>query len=500
MRNLSGVFHKKNVLILFSVIFLLGAFLRFYHLGTESLWNDEIETYTICSYDNFSDVMNKGILSDIHPPAHYILTHYVIKYFGDSEFAMRFPSVLAGIFCILFIFLIGVQLYSYREGLLAALMMAVSFPGIQYSQEARAYSLLLLFTLMAMYFWIHILAKVDSASPIKKSVIICYILSAVIACYLHFFGLFFIALHACGILFLLIKKKRIIWPVVIMYSLIFIAFVPWIPVMLGTMQRGDMVSWIGRPSSSAFFKTHSFFFGNSDGISGLALLAYIILFFRYIKTKEKSYILQTTIASSLLVVLWLFLPFTIIYIKSLISAPLLIGRYLIISLAAAYLLFSRSILELPIKSKKRNGVMLGVILLMFAHLLFFKQYYTRPQKEQYREAVEFITEQNKNYGNSLILGYNDTPRKNVNKEVLNYYFERIRADKKVELVAGKKEDIVKVRNIVEKEKPEYIWFFKAHGHTDKEFMDFISTHFNLVLHKKFKGTEVLLLKNEEKRS
>ncbi len=62
-----------------------------------------------------------------------------------SRWAMRVPSLLGGLLCILLIALLGQRLVSPEAGLLAALLLAVHPGHIDYSLEARGYSLMMAF-------------------------------------------------------------------------------------------------------------------------------------------------------------------------------------------------------------------------------------------------------------------------------------------------------------------------------------------------------------------
>ncbi|HSR17848.1 MAG TPA: glycosyltransferase family 39 protein [Ignavibacteriaceae bacterium] len=144
---------KQKQLLLLLLIVLLGAFLRFYRLDFQSLGNDELSSWNLSNKaTGISDVIRAQAEYDINPPGYQILLFYIIKYLGDSEFWLRFPSALAGILSIYLIYLLGLKLLSIKEGLLAAALTAIFWCPIYYSQEARAYSLLFLFSIISMLF------------------------------------------------------------------------------------------------------------------------------------------------------------------------------------------------------------------------------------------------------------------------------------------------------------------------------------------------------------
>lgn len=128
------------------LIILLGAGLRFYNLGTKSLWIDELNTVTISAH-GLSHIWQKsrGV------PALFLVTHLVLA-LGDSEFILRMPSALEGILSIVVLYKVGEALYGREEGLVAALLLALSAYHLHYSQDLRFYPLLVLLSLLTLLF------------------------------------------------------------------------------------------------------------------------------------------------------------------------------------------------------------------------------------------------------------------------------------------------------------------------------------------------------------
>lgn len=146
---LKQVFPNKTVLLLFCAILILGSIFRFYGLENQSLWTDELASWKISGHAKVADMYTEIIDEDTHPPGYYLFLHYLMKYVGDSELVLRLPSAIGGLLAIIAIYLLGLRVYSYKEGLIAAALVAVlNFP-IYYSQEARAYSFLILFTILS---------------------------------------------------------------------------------------------------------------------------------------------------------------------------------------------------------------------------------------------------------------------------------------------------------------------------------------------------------------
>jgi 4-amino-4-deoxy-L-arabinose transferase-like glycosyltransferase len=139
---------RSHLLLL--VILLLGAFLRFYRLDAQSLWNDEGNSARLA--ERPLGLIVEGAAGDIHPPGYYLLLHYWRAPFGQSEFALRSFSVVAGLALLLFTYLLGRRLFGESTGLMAALASAISPFAVYYSQEARMYALLAALAAGSTYF------------------------------------------------------------------------------------------------------------------------------------------------------------------------------------------------------------------------------------------------------------------------------------------------------------------------------------------------------------
>lgn len=109
------------------------------------------EAYT---YVGFASHGLWAALSDYSLPNNHILhTALVVAstgLLGNAPWALRLPAMFAGLALILVIYLLGKRLYSSQTGLLAAALTAWLPILVHYSTEARGYTLLSLFTLLAI--------------------------------------------------------------------------------------------------------------------------------------------------------------------------------------------------------------------------------------------------------------------------------------------------------------------------------------------------------------
>jgi mannosyltransferase len=470
------------------LLMALGASLRLYGLDMQSFWNDELSSWWRSSYDSLVDVIDKGVKKDVHPPGYQIFLYFVIKYIDDSEKVIRFPSAVAGIFSIPVTYLLGKKIYSYREGIIAASLISILWCPVYYSQEARSYSFLLLFILLSAYFWVSMIKNLYRGEKTYYEKF-AYIGIAIITSYLHYYGTLFVALQGVFAALFLLNRPRTIIHIFIVYALILLAFIPWIPTMLSQLP-GDPASWIPEPKISDFFLYLSFLFNYSPTLLFIILTLYGSLFFiHYYNFREKKVQFTSVLTSpTLLLTLWLLVPFAIAFIISLISNPILTNRNLIISLPAAYLLIARAITQLPINWKTQQIVTFFIIGFSLYHLIFIMGYYSKPYKTQFREAAEYVATEQSDYENSVILAYVWNPA------YLEYYFHKKGFGQKVDLIAGEEKDIPRVSELINKKNPDFIWFINAHKSPSLKLINFLEDNFTLINHADFLGANIWLFR------
>jgi mannosyltransferase len=124
-------------LLLFSAVFIVGFFARYYGVASMPYWLDEITTVTRSSLP-FWDMIADS-LAHHHLPSYFMITS-VLASFGTTEAILRIPSVIFGSASCAVLFLIGRQLGGWRAGLIAGMLLALSPLQVQYGQEARSYS------------------------------------------------------------------------------------------------------------------------------------------------------------------------------------------------------------------------------------------------------------------------------------------------------------------------------------------------------------------------
>jgi len=117
---------------------------------TESLWFDEVY-HTHVYWD---DPARRQLLlgwEDVHPPLFAFLLLGWTRLVGDSELAVRLPSLLAGLASIALVWRLGRTWLGPRQGWLAAALLALSPVHIWFSRESKANMLMLCLGALAVW-------------------------------------------------------------------------------------------------------------------------------------------------------------------------------------------------------------------------------------------------------------------------------------------------------------------------------------------------------------
>ncbi len=234
--------------ILLLAILLLAAALRCYRLDAQSFWNDEGNSARIA--ERTPDLILEGAEGDIHPPGYYLLLHYWWALFGQSEFALRSLSVVAGLALVVFTYLLGRHVFGEATGLTAAFLGAISPFAVYYSQEARMYALLAALSAASTLFAIRILPSpfhvsrfTFHASRILNLVALrplaSYVLTSAAGLYVHYAFPFVLLVHNIifGLWWLAVTRRSAhhwrwlaVWAGA--QAAIVVLYLPWLPTAL----------------------------------------------------------------------------------------------------------------------------------------------------------------------------------------------------------------------------------------------------------------------------
>ncbi len=122
---------------------VLAAALRFYRIGHQGFWFDEGNTALEVRF-SVGQMLTLVKHYESTPPLYYVVAWVWARIFGYGEAALRSLSAVCGVLTVPLAYVAATKLVSKRAGVIAAALTATSSLLIWYSQEARAYAMVVL--------------------------------------------------------------------------------------------------------------------------------------------------------------------------------------------------------------------------------------------------------------------------------------------------------------------------------------------------------------------
>jgi O-antigen/teichoic acid export membrane protein len=171
-------------------------------LVTRGLWLDEATTWYQSALPSLGVMLDDIRATDVHPPLHHVVVWFAVRVFGDGELALRLPSIAAGVLLVPVLYGAARELWDRRTGLIAASLTTAAPILVWYSQEARMYSMLLLFGVLAA--WLQARA-LRTGSPFAWG---AYAVSAAAVVYTQYFGVFLVLALQLAVLPGIRRRRR----------------------------------------------------------------------------------------------------------------------------------------------------------------------------------------------------------------------------------------------------------------------------------------------------
>ena len=109
---------------------------------------DEVRTADLTHF-SFGGLITHLAHAGVQPPLHPVLAWLAVRLFGGADYALRLPSLAAGIALIPVMAWLAAELFDRRTAIAASLFAAVAPALVWYSQEASRYALVALFGTLA---------------------------------------------------------------------------------------------------------------------------------------------------------------------------------------------------------------------------------------------------------------------------------------------------------------------------------------------------------------
>ena len=387
---------QKYSLVVLTAIICLAYALRMVRLGASSVWIDEIWSISIARLPwraFFWTVQNQ----DPNTSLYYAMLHFWIR-LGNNEFAVRSMSVLLAAATVPAIYFLGSKLFGKSAGLIAGLLLAVNLFHLQWSQEARAYSLVVLLVTLATLLFVR---------GMERSALgtwLAYAVFGILAVYAHLFGALVLAAHWASLIFL--KPRQVPWKGLIASSAAIGVFS--LPLLYLIHLRSKLpfvpLGWLPKPTAHNVYDVFYSLAGNAEypGSQGgkPIVVVYAILCLIAVLAAAKSWRSsgRSTETWKLgLLLCWLFLPIAIVFVVSLVQ-PFFMARYLLICAPAIVLLAARGIQVIPTRAMSLIALVITVCLAVVQLPHYYRH---RVAFQEWRSVTSYVLA-NENPGDGIV--------------------------------------------------------------------------------------------------
>ena len=165
------------------------------------MWIDEIYSLVRSFRQPLGTIVTE-YWGDNHHPLYALLAHLSRAAFGEAPWSIRLPAAFFGVITVPCTAMLARRVVPDRQALLAALLLAVSYHHVWFSQNARGYSAIACFTVVGMW---AILRAMDDG---RRQAWAAYAVVAALGAYTHLTMVFVVVGHALGVGIELLRRAR----------------------------------------------------------------------------------------------------------------------------------------------------------------------------------------------------------------------------------------------------------------------------------------------------
>ena len=239
-----------------ATILMVAILLRVVAIDAQGLETDEAMTIVLSNWS----ILDMLLLPTDPTPFLYYGIHKLLLSAHSSIAAIRSISLVAGVMSVGVMYLLGRLAFGAAGGLLTAALLAVWTPHVDYSQEARAYSVLFLLTLLTtlgLLYYAHLLhweaAEPDKARSGRRLALVLFGLGNVLSFYTHVTSIFWIVLTCFLLLGIAIRARHIHRAELLtVFGVMAMLATPGIYRLVLQMFVGDAADWLRQPGLIGF--------------------------------------------------------------------------------------------------------------------------------------------------------------------------------------------------------------------------------------------------------
>ena len=218
--------YRETALV--STITLFALILRLILLNNYGdLWLDELYSWYFASKNSVFATVFELFKQDVHMPLYFVILHFWIKIFGQSDISMHLCTLFLTLPLIPISFYIAKNLFNKATGYFASIIMALSGFCIYYSIEVRFYGLVFILALLSAFYFTKMLYKYE------KKYAIGFLLSHLLLIYtFSITGLLTIVYALVAGVYVFVKKPEILKKIVLIFLILFLLSLPAIIAMI----------------------------------------------------------------------------------------------------------------------------------------------------------------------------------------------------------------------------------------------------------------------------
>lgn len=186
-----------------AAVCVVGIAVRF--VVPRGLWLDEATSVHQATM-SFGGMIKDLRTTDVHPPLYFSVLWATVRVLGTGQLAVRVPSIIAGSLTIPVLYLLGKEAYDRRTGTVAAAIGAVGPILVWYSQEARMYSMLALFSLLSVWAQVRIVKRDPATVGVLPWVV--YALATGAMVWTQYFGLLQVVIQQLAFAWVVFVRMR----------------------------------------------------------------------------------------------------------------------------------------------------------------------------------------------------------------------------------------------------------------------------------------------------
>jgi Dolichyl-phosphate-mannose-protein mannosyltransferase/Ca-dependent carbohydrate-binding module xylan-binding len=383
-------FYKKNEALL---IIVFGAiFLRLYHLCYQSIWVDELHTMIEADPEiSFKESSDLILFREGIPRFHFFIVKIFNGIFGHNVFNARFVSVVFGVLSVIFIYKLGKKMFNNNVGLYSAIFLSLNLFLIEYSQEARTYSMLAFFVILSHYFLVCFLQKKSFKNALLLGISLGLITNSHPIGLLNVVSIFLVLLYV-----LLVTKESkvdLFKKIVISGIVCMILFIPTIPTIESVLKFKSF--WISEPSIPYLFQVFNQLLGSSSFFTLLFVGIYFVFIFKSIQliSKKENQEKNKYLLGFIIINVWIWFEIIVILLKSYLGISIVLHRYFI-AIVPAFMLIIAVTIDFIKNDLLKRIVIFSLAVYLIADIFLIKDFYSVNRKSQFDKVAQFIINKN----------------------------------------------------------------------------------------------------------